>query len=390
MGRRQFLLLFCILVLNMMNFGIIIPIIPFYLTHLGGSGREMGLLVAAFAAAQFLFSPLWGDLSDRFGRRPILLLGIAGSTLAMIVYGQATRLWIFYVGRLISGALGSATLPTAMAFVADKTNDRERSGGMGLISASIYTGMMLGPAFGGWLAQFGLSLPFYIAAGLSLVLLVFAFFAIPESLPPERRLQGASGRRGLAFGDMWTALRGPLGRLFALTFILSFGMSHFWSIFGLYALQRFGYGPGEVGIVMAAMGLGSAVMQSFVVGHLAQRWGEEAVIRWALLASAGGFLLMLTATGFAAVILMTSLFVMATSLVMPMVSALVSKQALTGQGKALGLNNSFMSLGQVIGPIWAGMILDVNLALPFVSGAMVMAIALGTTLIWAHRRPVLS
>ncbi len=372
------------------GFGIVIPIIPFVITDLGGGGRDLGLMVATWAAAQFLFSPFWGDLSDRIGRKPVILIGIAGTVVTQAMYGLSTQLWMFFVARFLAGAIGSAAWPTAMAYMADSSSEQERGGAMGLVSAAMYGGMMVGPGMAGWLATYSLSLPFFVAAGLTAVVLVFAWVVLPESRPARQRSVKPGRARRPLVSEMVGALRGPLGQLFLLSFMLTFGMSHFWSVFSMYAMRRFAYTPGQVGTVMMVMGLGSAIVQSIVVGRLARRWGEPAVARAALLYSAFGYAGMLAVQQFGSVILVTALFVMGSSLIMPMISSMISKRAGQGQGTALGLNNSFMSLGQVIGPIWAGSALDINLGLPFASGGVIMLAGfIMTLLLWrgASSRP---
>ncbi len=358
----------------MMGYGIFIPVIPFYAGAMGAGGRDLGLLTATYAITQLLFSPVWGQVSDRIGRRPVLLIGVAGCVGTQLLYGLATHLWMFFVVRALAGAITSAVFPTAMAYIADATTPEERSGGMGLVTAAMYAGMMLGPGLGGLLANYGLAVPFFAAAALSAVVLLFVWLAVPESLPAELRSRQAARLPGAELISIGPALRGPLKQLFALSFVFACGMSQFWGIFGLYAARRFGYGPSQVGMVMAAMGVGSAIVQAFLVGRAARRWGEGRVLRFGLWASAVGFLAMLAPSSFTGVLLTTCLFVMAGSLVNPMIASSISRQTTQGQGSALGLNNSFMSLGQIAGPIWAGLALDLSVLLPFASGAVVMGL----------------
>ena len=382
--NRRTAIIFCTILLVAMGYGIFIPVVPFFAKSMGASGRDLGFLTAAYAAMQFLFAPVWGDLSDRIGRRPVILFGVMGCIVSQVLYGLSTQLWMFYASRALSGALTSAVFPTAWAYIADTTTPEERSGGMGLVSAGMYTGMMFGPALGGLLANISLTLPFFVAAALSTVVLAFVFFMLPESLPAGQRKPGGRRSVGANLTQMAPALRGPLGRFFLLTFLFSFGMSHHCSIFGLYVVQRFSYTPDQVGTVMAAAGVGSALVQAFLTGRVARWWGEAAVVRGALLASAIGFLAILLAATFPTVALAACFYVMASSLLSPMVAALVSRAAGQGQGAAMGLNSSFMSLGQIIGPIWAGYALDLSYKLPFLSGATVMALGWAITIVWGR------
>lgn len=381
-NRRNMILLFASLVVVMLGFGLIIPILPFYIDAMGASGTDLGLLMATFALMQLIFAPIWGSLSDHIGRKPVLMIGIFGNALSQLLLGLSTQLWMLFAARALAGVLSSATLPTAMAFVGDSTSDEDRGGGMGIMGAAMGLGMVLGPGLGGWLAERSLSLPFFVAAALSMLILVFVFLMLPESLPLEQRIRDGRKFSGPDFRQMARALAGPMGYLFFLAFLLSFGMTNFEGVFGLYALRRYDYGAGQVGTILTAIGLTSALVQGGLTGPLTKRWGESRVIQSSLLVSAIGFLLMLGATTFVMVLLTTCFFMVGNAMLRPAVASLISKRATQGQGVAMGLNNSFMSLGRIVGPVWAGALLDYNLYLPYLSGAAIMAIGWLTTLAW--------
>src|SRR5512138_1150742 len=178
--RNLYILSFTLLVV-MLGFGIIIPILPFYITKLGASGREMGMLTATSALMQFAFAPVWSTLSDRYGRKPILLVGIVGYGVTMLLFGLANQLWMLFVARALNGILSSATMPTAMAYIADNTPGKGRSAGMGQLGAAAGLGFVLGPALGGLLSANSLSLPFFVATALCLVSLLLVWLLLPES-----------------------------------------------------------------------------------------------------------------------------------------------------------------------------------------------------------------
>jgi DHA1 family multidrug resistance protein-like MFS transporter len=371
-NKRNILILFFTLIVIMLGFGMVIPIMPFYITQLGASGSAMGALMATYAIMQFIFAPIWGGLSDRFGRKPILMLGVLGNVIAQLLFGLSTELWMLFASRILAGLLSSATLPTAQAYISDSTSHKNRSSGMGILGAAMGIGMVLGPGIAGWLAEFSLSFPFFLASGLSAVALGLIWIILPESLPVEKRTTGASQARGPQLRQMWIALKSPIGFLFVIGFLLSFGLTNFESIFGLFALNRFGYGPSQVGILLTMIGLISAIAQGALTGPATRRWGESQVIKAALLASAIGFPLMLAANTYLTVLLTIGFFVLANSMLTPAVSSLISKQATTGQGITLGLNNSFMSLGRSVGPLLAGFLFDVNINLPYLTGGLVL------------------
>jgi len=384
-NRRNIAVLFVTLVIVMLGFGMIIPILPFYIEEFGASGSDLGLLMATFAVMQFLFAPLWGQLSDRHGRKAILIVGVLGNAVSQLFFGLSTEMWMLFASRALAGMLSSATLPTAMAYIGDSTSEEDRGSGMGLMGAAMGVGMVLSPGIGGWLATQSLPLPFFVAASLSLAAFPFIVFVLPESLPSAARAQQAKGLHGPQLGEMWRALFSPIGFLLFFSFLVSFGLTNFEAVFGLYALQRYGYGPGRVGTILTVIGLCSAIMQGVLTGPLARRWGEVAIIHASLLGSAIGFVLMLQAHDFGAVLLTVSFFIISNALLRPAIASLISRRATTGQGVAMGLNNSFMSLGRIMGPTWSGFVFDVHIGYPYLSGSVVMLIGFVLSLFLLRR-----
>lgn len=372
-NRRNLVILFITLVIMMMGFGIIIPILPDLVVTLGGTGLEMGGLMAIFSAMQFLFSPMWGSLSDRFGRKPILMLGVLGNGISMVALGLSTQLWMLFAARGLAGVLSSATLPTAMAYISDSTDENNRGGGMGVIGAAMGLGMVLGPGAGGLLGGISLQAPFYFAAILSLIAMIAVWIILPESLKPEYR-EIKVKLHGPQLGVMWSSLFGPLAFLFLSAFLISFALTNFEGIYAFYARERYGYGPETIGIILTAIGIVSVIAQGTLTGIATRKLGEVNVIKISLMASVVGFLVMLLATNLAMVILTSSFFILANAMLRPAVSSLISRRTTQGQGVAMGLNNAYMSLGRVVGPLWAGIVIDINLFYPFISGAIILLI----------------
>ena len=180
--NRNLLILSFSLIVVMLGFGMVIPIFPFYIDKLGAGGSALGLLVATAALTELIFGPVWGSVSDRTGRKPILMIGVLGYGLSLLFFGLATELWMLYAARALSGILSSATLSTSMAFIGDSTTKEERGGGMGAIGAAAGLGVILGPGLGGWLAGDALSTPFFVGAALSLVSVLLIALLLPETL----------------------------------------------------------------------------------------------------------------------------------------------------------------------------------------------------------------
>jgi DHA1 family multidrug resistance protein-like MFS transporter len=300
------------------------------------------------------------------------MLGMVGGGLAMISMGIATQFWVLFGARVAAGVLTAAALPTAAAYVSDITTEKERSGGMGAIGAAKGLGVILGPAFGGWLATYSLAMPFYTGAALALVSVVLIFFLLPESLTAEACQQSKTQARFWQFGEMRRAFFSPISTLLLLAFVLSAGLSNFEAIFGLYAVRKLAYTPQQVGMMTMIVGVVYLLGQGVLVGPLSKRWGEALVIKGTLLAAAVGFVWLVLAESYGGVLVATGFFVLARAILKPVVTALTSKRATVGQGMAMGLNDAAMSLGRVLGPVWAGFVFDLNVEYPYLTGAAIM------------------
>jgi DHA1 family multidrug resistance protein-like MFS transporter len=380
-NNKNIIILSLALIVVSLGFGMVIPIFPFYIGRLGGGGKELGLLVAVAALTELIFGPVWGSLSDRVGRKPILVIGTVGYGLSSLLFGLATELWMLYAARALSGVLSAATASTAMAYIGDSTLDQDRGGGMGILGAAGGLGIILGPGFGGWLGGVSLATPFFAAAAISLVSTVLILFLLPESLPAHARQLADLRIKVIQFGELWRALFGPIGILLFMAFLASFGLANFESVFGLYALEKFNYGPERVGVILTIVGLASTLGKIFT-GALTRRWGDATVIKTSLFTGSVGFLVLLLANTYPTILLATGFFVLSKTFLRPSVLSLTSQRATIGQGAAMGLSNSFMSLGRIVGPLWAGLVFDVNFDYPYLSGAAILFVGFLISLVW--------
>ncbi|MBM7097358.1 MFS transporter [Bacillus sp. H-16] len=384
--KKAFLLLMINMFVVMMGIGLVIPILPYYVESFGAGSIELGMLIALFAFMQFLLAPFWGKLSDKIGRKPLIAIGMFGFAAAEFIFAFATQMWMLYLSRMIAGTFGAAVMPTAMAYVADTTTEERRSKGMGLLGMAMALGIVFGPGIGGWLAEISLATPFLFAGIAASIAGLFSILFLPESHPAEKRKTEDTGLKTNQFQDMWQALRSPAGFLIALVFALSFGLANFQTVFGMYALERFSYNPAEVGTIVMIVGLVGAVAQGGLIGRLSKRFGDERVALGSLLLSGAGFILMGLAFNYATLILTTCLFFLGNSLLRPSVNAMISKLAGSKQGLIMGVNNSFVSLGNVAGALIAGNFFAWNMFLPFGLGAFVMFSAFAATLLWLGSR----
>ncbi len=385
-NRRTLVVLSFTLVVVTLGYGLVVPIFPFYIEALGGRGGEMGMLVALSALTELLFGPLWGQISDRIGRKRVLMIGVFGYGVSLLLMGFASRLWMLFAARGLSGLLTAATMPSAMAYIGDTTEEEDRGGGIGWLGSAAGLGIILGPGVGGWLGQDSLSLPFFVGAGLAWTALLLVGFLLPETLPAP---ESERSDREVRIRRLWDALFSPLGLPLLLLFLVSFGLANFEAVFGLYAAQRFGFGPERVGTVLVVVGLVTTLGKGALTGPLTRRWGEETVIKASMVAGAAGYLVLLAAFDYVTVLLATGVFILSKTVLRPALLALISRRADVGQGAAMGLGNTFLSLGRVVGPLWAGFIFDVGITLPYLSGAAIMAIGFAVSLLWlAPRQPL--
>jgi MFS transporter, DHA1 family, multidrug resistance protein len=384
--RNLFTLVFALLVV-MLGFGMVIPVFPFLIDKLGASGSALGILVATAALTEFLFGPVWGSISDHVGRKPILMIGMFGYALAMFAFGIATKIWMLLVFRAISGILSSATITTTMAYIGDSTSEKSRGGGMGILGAVGGAGTVIGPGLGGLLAGGSLSTPFFVSALMALLSLLLVALFLPESLPAQARTAQGQKIKLIRFGEFWRALTGPIGLLLLVAFLATFGTSNFESVFGLYMLKKLDYGPEQVGGILTLVGAIALVGRGLLTGFVTEHWGEPSVIMTSLLVGAVGFILLLLANTYATVLLTTGIFTCAITFLRPSIHSLTSKRTTAGQGTSMGLSNSFVSLGRIVGPIVAGIIFDINPNYPYISGALILFAVFILSLIWIKEGP---
>ena len=381
-GRPARLILFATVFFDLLGFGIVIPFLPMYAARLGIGAGAIGLLLSAYSIMQFIFAPLLGRLSDRIGRRPIIMLGLFGSSLSYLIYGFTDS----FVGLLISRAVHgtcAATISTAQAYVADTTEESKRAHAMGMIGAAFGLGFVLGPAIGGLLGAVSLRTPVLFAAALTFVNLIFAAFWLPESRDPRTSARGAEP--GARPGSRWSLdLPRRLGRhralapLFTVAFLLTLAIAALEATFALTVPAVYGYAAAGVGGLLAFAGLVQAIAQGYLVGKLVPRTGEAALVVAGAAALATGLAPLGSWPSHAALYGMLFLIASGYGFGTTAVATLISRR--TGhelQGEALGLNQSVLSLARVIGPIAGGMVYQaLGPAAPYLGAAAVAAVAM--------------
>lgn len=347
----------------MVGFGIIIPVLPFYAETMGASPAELGFLMAVYSLMQLLFAPMWGRISDRIGRKPVILTGIFGLAISFFLMALSTQLWMLFAARIIGGFLSSANMPTVMAYVADITTDEDRGKGMGIIGASVGLGFILGPAIGGIFSKSSLSLPFFVAGISSFVTFLLVLFLLKESLQPEELRE-----RQRVNISVFKQLTNANGILYFLQFFISMSLAGLEATFAYFVARKIGMGTVELGYLFMIMGFAGALVQGGLVGVLTKKLGEGFVIQIGIIVSAIGFGLILLIQDFLTAAIFLSIFGIGNGVIRPSVSALLTKTSSTGHGSTTGLLSSMDSLGRIIGPPLGGWLFAFSMGLPYIAG----------------------
>jgi len=364
-------ILFIVMFLVMVGFGIIIPVLPFYAENVGATPTQLGLLMAVYSLMQLIFAPMWGRISDKIGRKPVIMIGIFGLSVSFFLMGFSSQLWMLFAARIIGGFLSSANMPTVMAYVADITTPEDRGKGMGIVGAAVGLGFVFGPAIGGIFSKFSLNTPFYIAGTSSLITFFLVWILLQESLKKEQRSQTNSEKESL-----WKAFNGSISILFILQLFISLSLSGLEATFAYYAAKKAGLGTVTLGYLFMIMGLAGAIVQGGLVGRMTKKYGEGFVIQVGIVISAIGFALILLVNSFATAALFLTIFGIGNGVIRPSISALLTKKSTSGHGSATGLLSSFDSLGRIAGPPLGGLLFSIAIGLPYISGIILSIIAL--------------
>ena len=380
----------------MVGFGITLPVLPYYAERLDSAGRvsretmviHVSLLTSVYASMQFIFAPLWGKWSDRFGRKPFLLLGLSGSAIAQVLFGMTNSLGMLYIVRGVDGFLSSAALPAATAYVSDITTERNRSRGMAWLGSAISLGVVTGPAVGGLATRrdlhfdlkFGhfeidsFSLPFFISATLMLLMFFVAIPWLSESL----LTQGVATSVPQST-TRWKSLGNQLLILLVLTTIGQLGLAMFEGTFALYAQEKLSYGPIETGLVFMVCGLVMAVFQTVAVSSFSDQISVTNQVALGFSLMGVGSILLMMARTFAYVLSTVGLLAFGVALIVPNLLTLISKQGGPHTGKALGLQSSAKSLGQIIGPVLGGLLFAWHTNAPYIFVGIIL-LGIGLTI----------
>jgi len=359
-----------------LGISLIIPVMPFLKTQLHLTATDMGIMNALFAFAQFVASPLIGRLSDKIGRKPVLTAGLILFMISEVLFALTNYLWVFDISRLIGGLSAAMVVPTAMALASDITTKRQRAKVIGWLSAAFSGGLILGPGIGGILAGISYKTPFWVAGALGLISAVVLISLLPSDVETNRVVEEPAADAQPSAHPMtrafWTV---PIIILFTMILVSSFGLQGFESIYSIYVNEVFNFSLSNIALVLTLNGLISLFLQVAMFVTLVSKFGERRVIRMCFFLAAICTIWITQAHTKIEVMIATLIIFSAFDLLRPAITTLLTKASESDQGLINGLNMSLTSIGNIVGPIMSGMLLDWNTHVPYlvVSGFLIVS-----------------
>lgn len=361
---KPIVIIFITILIDLIGFGIVIPVLPYYVESpmFQATPLELGILFASYSTMQFIFSPILGSVSDKYGRRPVLFFSLLGTAAGFLIVGFATTLWMVFVGRILDGITGG-NISTAQAYIADVTSKENRAKGMGLIGAAFGLGFVFGPAIGGILSKYGNHVPFFFAGGMAFCNAIALYFFLPESLKKTGE-RGEYLRRRNRFTELFDSLTDSRFTILTIIyFLVIVGFSIMTTSFSLYTMNRFGYNAEQNGYLFAFIGILAVILQGGLFGRLAKKFGEPwLVVFGCLLLTISLFAVPYVSPqsgGLAGLLIGVAFFALGNSIASPALTSLASKNASDAeQGKALGVMQSGASLARAVGPLIGGFLLN--------------------------------
>ena len=379
--KKPIIIIFITIFIDMLGFGIIIPILPIFSKELGAANYQVGLIAMSFPIMNFLFAPFWGSLSDRFGRRPIILVSVLITGLAYLLFSQTVNLWLLLLSRILSG-IGSANLSVAQAYIADITPPQERAKSMGLIGAAFGLGFIIGPTAGGYMKSISstgqVDWVGYLAAGLCLINLIMAYFLLPESLKEKQKNVRFNFR---VISGIVAELRKPTIReLLLINFIFITAFMIMQISVTLFWKEKIGLNEVEMGNMFAFIGLATVIVQGGLVGRMVKKFGETKLLTYGTYLFIISLIMIpwVTPQNFLPIELTAfALMALANGCLTPSITSLLSKSADPKDvGQVLGVNQSFGSMARAAGMGLSGFIYGIEFHLPFITGAVMMLLCI--------------
>jgi len=328
--RKKIFILMVNMFIAIGSFGIIIPILPQYLASIGEGGTAAGLMIAIFAGAQLIMSPIAGKWADQYGRRKMIIAGLTGLMISMAIFYFSNTVFVLYVSRFIGGIGAALLVPAIFAYIADITTMEQRAKGNSLISASMSLGIVIGPGIGGFLAEYGIKMPFLVSAIVALIAVIFSVFVLQES--QEIGIHQTEADQEPMMKKLATSIRKPYFIVLVITLIMSFGLMAYESVLGLFVDNQYGVSPQDIAVMVTATGIVSVIVQLFIVDKIVNRFGEWSVLVIFIGVATLGFLLSILVPNYTGFFAVTLFIFLATSILRPVLNTLISKMAGNEQG----------------------------------------------------------
>ncbi|MCC3373805.1 MFS transporter [Cohnella sp. REN36] len=385
--KAVLLLLLSNIFIAFLGIGLVIPVMPSFMDIMHLSGKTMGYLVAVFAMAQLLMSPLAGRWVDRYGRKNMIVVGLILFGVSEWIFGAGTHVAVLYFARVLGGFSAAFIMPAVTAYLADITSVEERPKAMGYMSAAISTGFIIGPGIGGFLAEYGVRTPFYFAAGAAFIACISSLLVLKEPLTKAQLAEMAAQADESTFiRDLAKSLQPLYLIAFVIVFVLAFGLSAYETIFSLFSAHKFGFTPKDIAVIITISSIFGVIVQIFLFGKMVDRLGEKKLIQICLIVGAVLAVAAVFIAGFWAVLALTCFIFLAFDLLRPALTTFLSRSAGQEQGFVAGMNSTYTSLGNIIGPAIGGVLFDIDINYPYLFAAVIMAIGLGITFAWKERR----
>lgn len=371
------LFIFLTIFIDLLGIGLLIPVLPYIVAEYRADASTLGLLSSSYAIAQFLAAPVLGSISDRVGRRPVLLFSMLGTSIGYFVFGSAHALWVLFAARILDGITGGV-VGTAQAYIADVSPPEDRAKNFGLIGMAVGLGFIFGPAIGGLLAQYSLNTPVFFSAGFALLNAIFGYFTLPESLKHREEKPLSAGDFNPFRSLVQLFRRVSIRQLVLGFFLFNLAFAGFTNIFALYTKDQFQWGPGKVAGLFFLIGTMLALVQGGLIRKLLPRYGEANLTIWGLALSVLAFLAIPYVPNPAYLYGTQALLAVGVGIATPAIRAIISNRISDKeQGRVIGGTQGLTSLGQVLGPLWASAAYDfVGPKSPFLVAAAVFAFCL--------------
>nr|WP_149096418.1 MFS transporter [Paenibacillus terrae] len=366
-----------------LGIGLIVPVMPSFKDMLDLSGSTMGYLVAVYALSQLIISPFSGRWVDRFGRKRMIVIGLLVFSLSELIFGLGTHVSILYLSRVLGGISAAFIMPAVTAYVADITTTEDRPKAMGYVSAAISTGFIIGPGVGGFIADYGIRMPFFFAAAMALFAAISSSIMLKEPLSHEEMEQLSSNTNGSSFiKDLKKSIQPIYLIAFIMVFVLAFGLSAYETVFSLFSDEKFGFTPKDIASIITISSIVAVVIQILLFGKLVNKLGEKMVIQLCLIMGSVLAFISTVVTSFTSVLIVTCFIFLAFDLLRPALTTFLSKTAGKQQGFVAGMNSTYTSLGNFFGPALGGILFDINIHYPYLFAGIVLIIGLGLTVLW--------